>query len=167
MRPPPGRDYDAVARPVDGEPVVSSGSSLTAPAICLLIASLLSCGSDVLGLLWAQAARSNPLEFERAIDRELDKQRDMKPEDRQQMKEMMSLDNIVHFLHLDCGGSLALNIITALGALQMLRRRTYGLAVVGCLLALNPANLPCCMVQVPFGIWGFVVLLGNAKHAFR
>ena len=66
-----------------------------------------------------------------------------------------------------CGVLLGLNLITALGAIQMLRRRTYGLAIVAALLALNPVNLPCCVLQLPFGIWLVVLLRGDVRIAFR
>jgi hypothetical protein len=171
MRPPPGREYDATApTATDAEyaPPSAAAGRVTAPAVALLIMSLLGVGADVLGLMWGQAAEQHRAEFEQALEKELDKNRDLTPQDRQQMKEMLSLDKIVQFLNLDCGISLALNVITALGAIQMLRRRTYGLGVLGCIVALNPANLPTCILQVPFALWGLIVLMnGDVKRSFR
>ena len=53
------------------------------------------------------------------------------------------------------------------GALQMLRARAYGFAVLGAVLALNPLNLPCCLAQFPFGLWALAVLLNpDVRRAF-
>jgi hypothetical protein len=170
--PPTVRPYDAgrppavdFAEPAYGRP---AGGALTAPAVALLVVSLLSVTCDVLGLLWGQMAQANPQIYEQQMQKEMDKNRDLTPQDREHLKTMLALDNVVRFIHLDCGGSLAANLITLLGAVQMLRRRTYGLAVLGCVLALNPANLPCCLIQVPFGIWGLIALMGESgRRAFR
>jgi hypothetical protein len=61
-----------------------------------------------------------------------------------------------------------LNLLTVLAAVMMLIRRGYVLAVIGCVLALNPVNLPGCLLLVPFGIWGLIALLSEpGRRAFR
>ena len=66
------------------------------------------------------------------------------------------------------GAIMGVNLLTALGALLMLMRRGYLVALVGCIAALNPVNVPCCLLQVPFGIWGLIALLSDSgRRAFR
>jgi hypothetical protein len=63
---------------------------------------------------------------------------------------------------------LGQHLLTFFGAVQMLRLRTYWLAVLGCVVALNPINCPCCMLEAPFGLWGLIVLLNaGVRAAFR
>lgn len=46
-----------------------------------------------------------------------------------------------------------------LGAVSMLRGRSYSLALGGCFLSLlTVLDIPCCLMSLPFGIWGLVVL---------
>jgi hypothetical protein len=138
------------------------------PAIALLVVSVLGIGADLLGLGWTHVAVNHRAEFDRAVQQKLNQDPNLTAQQRKEMTEMASLENVVSFLNLDCGFSLALNFITALAAVQMLRRRTYGLGVLGCVLALNPANIPTCLLQFPFGIWGLIALLSESgRRAFR
>jgi hypothetical protein len=144
------------------------GGPLTAPAIALLVFSVLSAVMSLLGLAWANIAQQNPAAFDKALKQQLDSDPDMTPQERQDMEDLLTLENVVRFLHLDCGISLAANLVTALGAIQMLRRRTYWLAVLACVFALNPANIPCCAAQFPVGIWGLIALISQSgRRAFR
>ena len=43
------------------------------------------------------------------------------------------------------------------GAIKMLRLQRYGLAFAACIVAMIPCNC-CCLLGLPFGIWGLVVL---------
>lgn len=45
----------------------------------------------------------------------------------------------------------------ALGAVSMLRMRWYAMALCGTIMALLPCG-PCCVISLPFGIWGLIVL---------
>jgi hypothetical protein len=54
-------------------------------------------------------------------------------------------------------GSVSLVII--LGAIQMLRRRMYGLAIASSILAMINIECLCCVLGLPVGIWSLVVLL--------
>jgi len=52
--------------------------------------------------------------------------------------------------------------------LKMMRLESYALAITGCILALIPCVSPCCLIGLPFGIWGLVVLNDQTvKPAFR
>ena len=45
------------------------------------------------------------------------------------------------------------------GSLQMMKQRSYGLAVTAAILAMVPPLSPCCCLGLPIGIWALVVLL--------
>ena len=48
------------------------------------------------------------------------------------------------------------------GAWHMKQRRNYGLARAAAVVALIPLVGPCCLLGIPFGIWALVVL--NKPH---
>jgi hypothetical protein len=54
-------------------------------------------------------------------------------------------------------GSVSLVIV--LGAIQMLRRRMYGLAIASSILAMINIECLCCVFGLPVGIWSLAVLL--------
>jgi uncharacterized membrane protein YuzA (DUF378 family) len=63
---------------------------------------------------------------------------------------------------------LGLNVLTILGAAVMLQRRIYALAIIGAIVALNPLNCPCCVMQAPFGVWALIVLLNaDVRRSFQ
>ena len=50
----------------------------------------------------------------------------------------------------------------------MLSRRSYVLSVIGAFLAIATCNAPCCLVNLPVGIWALVILLqADVKASFR
>jgi predicted Zn finger-like uncharacterized protein len=52
------------------------------------------------------------------------------------------------------------------GAIQMKRLQSFGYAMTACIVAMLPCNL-CCLLGLPFGIWGLVVLnRSDVKDAF-
>jgi hypothetical protein len=54
------------------------------------------------------------------------------------------------------------------GALKMMRLESWGIALATCILALVPCVSPCCLIGLPFGIWGLIVLNDQAlKQTFR
>jgi len=54
--------------------------------------------------------------------------------------------------------AVALNGVVLLGATKMMRLQSYGLAMVACILAMLPVASCCCLIGLPFGIWGLIVL---------
>jgi hypothetical protein len=60
------------------------------------------------------------------------------------------------------------SLLVIIAAVQMMRRRSYGLAMFGSILAmLNFVNC-CCLLGLPAGIWGIVVLSKpEVKSAFQ
>ncbi len=62
--------------------------------------------------------------------------------------------------------SLVLGILILFGAVKMKQMRSYGLAMTACILAMIPC-VNCCLLGLPFGIWGLVVLnKPEVKDAF-
>ena len=54
------------------------------------------------------------------------------------------------------------------GGLKMMRLESHGIALAVCILALIPCISPCCLIGLPFGIWGLVVINDqNVKQAFH
>jgi hypothetical protein len=51
----------------------------------------------------------------------------------------------------------ALNGFVLFGAIKMLRLQSRGLATAACIVAMLPCSC-CCLLGLPFGIWGLVVL---------
>ena len=63
---------------------------------------------------------------------------------------------------------LAVAVFLVWGALKMQRLEGHGIALAACILALVPCISPCCVIGLPFGIWGLVVINDqNVKQAFR
>jgi hypothetical protein len=169
VRPPPGREYDAgpPAAPYD-DYAPPTANPVAAPAIALLIVSVLGLLFDGYMITGVKAIKAQPKLWEDRIDDELDKNPDYTPEQRKQMKEMLSIENVDYYGTRGCGTLLAGNLLTTLAAVLMLTRRGYAFAVIGCLLALDPVNFPTCFLQVPFGIWGLVALFSESgRRAFR
>jgi len=44
------------------------------------------------------------------------------------------------------------------GCIKMLKLQSYGFAFTTSILAMIPCISPCCLLGIPFGIWGLVVL---------
>jgi hypothetical protein len=54
-----------------------------------------------------------------------------------------------------------------LGAIAMLRRRGYGLALAGAISAVIPCEIYCCLPSLAFGIWALIMLnSATVKAAF-
>jgi predicted Zn finger-like uncharacterized protein len=52
------------------------------------------------------------------------------------------------------------------GGIQMLRLRSFGMAMAGSIVAIIPCN-PCCLFGLPFGIWALIMLnYPEVKRAF-
>lgn len=59
-------------------------------------------------------------------------------------------------------------VVVIMGAVGMLKMKNHGLAKTACIISLVPCISACCVVGIPFGIWGLVVLNDPVvKSAFR
>jgi len=54
---------------------------------------------------------------------------------------------------------VAVNAVIVLGAIQMLRFESWGLAVAASILAIVNIGSCCCLVSLPVGIWSLVILM--------
>jgi hypothetical protein len=65
-------------------------------------------------------------------------------------------------------GMAIVAIVAAVGAWKMKNLQSYGFAMTACCLSMIPCYNTCCILGLPFGIWGLVVLLQeDVKAAFR
>lgn len=54
---------------------------------------------------------------------------------------------------------VAMDVVVLLGALKMMRLQSRGFAMTACIVAMLPFTIfCCCILGLPFGIWGMVVL---------
>jgi hypothetical protein len=64
--------------------------------------------------------------------------------------------------------SLAVGGVIIVGCQKMMKLESYGWSMAACILSMIPCLAPCCLVGLPVGIWGLVVLNDPAvKSAFR
>jgi hypothetical protein len=57
------------------------------------------------------------------------------------------------------GGFAAMAAFVIFGAMKMKNLSSYPLALASCIVALLPCYHVCCILGLPFGIWGLVMLL--------
>jgi predicted Zn finger-like uncharacterized protein len=63
---------------------------------------------------------------------------------------------------------VVISFVTFLAGIQMLRKRTYGLVMVGAILAMINISNFCCCLGLPFGIWALIVLVRpEVREAFQ
>ncbi len=54
------------------------------------------------------------------------------------------------------------------GMMKMMKLQSYGLALTACIMSMIPCTSPCCLIGIPIGIWGIVVLNDPlVKGSFR
>ena len=54
------------------------------------------------------------------------------------------------------------------GCIKMMKLQAYGFAFATSILAMIPCISPCCLLGIPFGIWGLVVLNDPlVRNSFR
>lgn len=147
-----------------------AGNSLRTPAVILLVLSVLNLLFSSYSILSSRSITADPDAAEVQFHQEIDRQPNLKAEDRDALKKWFSAENIRLYSTwiLACPGIFAVSsLLTVIGCVQMLRLRAYGLCILGSILALNPVNCPCCLLEVPFAIWALVVLLNSdVRRAF-
>ena len=148
-----------------GPQLPSVRPSVRAPAIALVIMSIIGLGFGGYGLFTASAIQANPKLFEKEMTEQLDQHPDLKPDQRARMLEFFSAESFSGKLRMCCGIDVATNVLALIGGICMLRMRGYSLALLGSIAALNPVNIPACLLQFPFGLWALIVLLNaNARR---
>lgn len=123
-------------------PAGTPGMVLT-PAIFLLIVGMLCFLVDVLGIVLAL----NPQMTAPAEDL---------PPFLQEMMEKQQ--DMVAIRIVFAAGFMFASFIIMLGAIQMMRMRTWPVALAGSILAILHIQSCCCLLGLPVGIWSLVVL---------
>lgn len=60
------------------------------------------------------------------------------------------------------------NLLVAYAGYSMMKFKNYTLSMIGSIVAVIPLLSACCLLGVPFGIWGIVALTGSgAKDVFE
>jgi hypothetical protein len=146
-----------------GEPTIPSpaASAVKGPAIALIVVAILGTLGALLGLV--NLLRTNPGEV-------MAQAQQQNPQMNAEQAELVS--KVTEYL--TKGGAtsygilLVANLVVVFGAVQMLKLRSYGLAMTGTIVSLIPCLSPCCVLGIPFGIWSLIVLLRpEVKQAFH
>ena len=59
-------------------------------------------------------------------------------------------------------------IVVIMGGLSLIKMKGRGLAMAACVISLVPFTSACCLLGIPFGIWGLVTLSDSAvKQALQ
>jgi len=134
-------------------------SRIKTPALCLIICTILSLVMMV-GAIGASVIRITtgiePVPPPPSSFRHLSAQ----DPDYVRMKGVINLVSCTVIFSLQC--------LVLFGAIQMYRLKSYGFAMTANILCLIPCISPCCIIGIPFGIWGLTALSSqNAKSFFR
>ena len=109
--------------------------------------------------MFGLSVEADPQEFRDQFRAQMDRNPNITPQQRQQFEELAkNPEKVTWWCYLFGGGSLAAAALTAFGAIAMLVRRMYWLALLGALAALNPIDCCCLDLNIPFAIWALIVL---------
>ena len=153
----------------DAEALAQRGRGrLKAPGACLLVVGALGVLVNAYVLMQGLYIEANPALFNQQIEKELDKNPQFNPQERQQIAAFLSAENIAPKLTGLGALSVTASLLTAFGGIAMLTCRMYWLALLGALAALNPIDCCCVDINIPFAIWALIVLLSaDGRAAFR
>jgi hypothetical protein len=159
------------AEAIDHEQYIRAADALRAPAVILLVLSILNAVMSGWSILSAREIVADPAAFEAQMHAEIDRQPNMSADDRARFKQIFSAQNIREYSNtilISVGVMFGLALITVLGSIQMLRVRAYALCIIGSIVALDPLNCPCCLFEFPIALWALIVLLrSDVRAAFR
>lgn len=111
------------------------------PAICLIIYACLTGGMALLSLLGVMSNAGMP------------DMSNMDPEVAEMVRKMQGpIQMATVFL------TVVVAVVILFGGLQMLKLKTYGLAIAASICACLPCACPCCFIGIGFGIWSLTVL---------
>lgn len=128
-----------------GEPPPPSGVSgmVLAPAICLLIVGILAFLVDVVELVMVMnpqmmpAGKGLPPALQEAL---------------QEQQQNVGFNTVRSLIF------LVLSVVILAGAAQMMRQRSWGLAMAASIIAMLHFQECCCLLGLPIGIWSIVIL---------
>jgi hypothetical protein len=150
---------------------VQSGSRsrnpLLAPAICLIVTATIGLLGDGFGIFSSIQAMNDPPppgkpQAQPAPPRNPGARQPLAVQETPE--QVKARQRVMAQLY---AGQLVVSLIILLGAIQMMRLKTYWLALIGSVLASIPVIAPCCLLSVPFGIWAIVMLcIRDVRMAF-
>lgn len=134
-----------------------AGALLTPPAIFLLLVGILGFLANVIEAVYVATRRRFP-----------EPPPAHPPHDPVEQLQWMAQSGTGPMLIVIAAIFAAVSMLVIVGAVQMLRRRTYALAVAGSVLAMVNFNGLCCVPGLPAGIWALVALsTPEARSAFH
>jgi hypothetical protein len=130
----------------------SAAADVKAPAIALLVVSLIAIAVGILGLVGdAILLTSGAVERLEAMNN-----RSVSPQTTIMIRTAWGIILLVASAYV------------CYGALKMMKLKNYGTARFAAIIAMIPLVSPCCLLGIPFGIWAFVVLgKPHVRDAFQ
>ena len=146
--------------PVSGFSRETAKQQVNTPAFCLLIYGILSVPLACFGALSTLSGNAQIDVVLKQQQQQMQQKggRKLSPEEEKRMKELTEI-----VMKVAAGLSLVQiipSVIIVVGAIQMMRLRSYALAMTSAILVMIPALTPCscCLVGVPFGIFAILTL---------
>ena len=128
----------------------TNGSKVKGPAISLIVVASICLLCLVVALVFDVILLSTGL---------IDQLRDNGPVSRESAVYIRMIWSLV---------MVAANSLIIFGAVQMLRLKSWPMAMTACVVAVVPCIGPCFILGAPFGIWGPVVLnQPDVRRAFQ
>jgi len=129
-----------------------ASAKVAGPAIGLIIVAAIGICFQILGILWKL--------FMGAVAMS-------------QMENDMPMAGMRNFMMGPLGIVLGfvgilIGVLILVGGMKMKNLENYNLSMLVTILVMIPCLSPCCILGIPIGIWGLIVLLDpNVKAAFR
>jgi predicted Zn finger-like uncharacterized protein len=156
--PPPEEPPYADALPVGRRPAAwaeypdddeQARSAVRPPAICLLIVGLLGMSVNALILTAALVIGPDAEPFQQARANQ----------DPAAFGAAWTVTMVM------IGGFAFMSLLVVVGAIQMLRTKAYGFAIISSILAMLIIYPGCCVIGLPVGLWSLLVLLRQDVRA--
>lgn len=144
------------------EPFFADDRASTAvggPGVALLIVGILGLIASSFSLLAVLG-----MDHEKFMEGFKSQMEDVPPEQVEEMGRLIvgPAAGVIH------GVFVAISLLVLLGAVMMLRRRFYPLAVLGSVLAMINLETCCCVLGLPVGFWSLLVLMrADVQETFR
>jgi hypothetical protein len=134
-----------------GRTTAPGADTVRGPAICALVLSILNILASIGGIIWLAFQHKLPA-LAGMPEQNLELQR-----------------NLAMFVSIPANlVGLGLAVVCLFGAIQMMKLRSYGLAMTTAILMLIPCGNCCCLLNIGVGIWLLVVLSKpEVKAAFQ
>ena len=171
------------------QPPPPAKSQVTAPAICLLVLSILGIVNSIAGVAQSLLFKNSmPQVMQEITTMQERMEADMEKQQRKRAEEMgveytprprppmREMNDFMGKLMMQ-GGSFGVvfsllgvvfSSVSIAGGFSMLSLRHYPLAIAAMVLTMMPGTSPCCLLGLPLGIWGLVVLFRpEVRAAFQ